>query len=85
MSDPTYNTEIIVRKYCPDCEPNADPLKKGDPLEVCWCEDHTPSRGGPDDINVTASSSFSTANTEAGGQNNRAMCNLIHGKNRERK
>lgn len=76
MTDPTHDTPKVARSYCPGCEPNADPLKKI--LEVQWCEIHIPPRGGLDDITVTASGSFNTASAEAGGENNRAWCNLIH-------
>ncbi len=35
------------RKYCPGCEPDADPMEEI--LDVRWCEEHSPDRDGVDD------------------------------------
>jgi hypothetical protein len=64
------------RLYCPGCEPEADVLLEI--LEVSWCEAHTPARAGVDDaLAIVRGTGFGSA--EAGGEDNRRWCEMIHG------
>ena len=66
---------LVVRCYCPGCEPFADGLQEI--LDVRWCETHLPTREGADDALVTSSGTpFGSA--EAGGDGNRLWCELLH-------
>jgi len=64
-----------VRAYCPGCEPHADPLSEI--LDVRWCDAHVPVRAGADDALATARGT-TYSNAEAGGEDNRRWCALIH-------
>ena len=75
MTDFPTEKPCVARAYCPGCEPDADPL--AEILDVHWCESHTPVRAGLDDLRATArGTSIGTA--EAGGEDNRRWCGLIH-------
>jgi hypothetical protein len=64
-----------ARAYCPGCEPDADPVQEI--LDVRWCDLHVPARAGLDDVLVAArGTTYGTA--EAGGEDNRRWCELIH-------
>jgi len=65
----------VARVYCPGCEPLADPLQEI--LDVHWCDAHLPARGGLDDLLATARG-VSYGSAEAGGEDNRRWCQLIH-------
>ena len=71
------DTPSAARAYCPGCEPDADPSQ--DILDVRWCESHFPARAGADDEVVTASAHLS-GSAEAGGNDNRRWCDLLHGR-----
>ena len=71
------DTPCVARAYCPGCEPDADPSQ--DILDVRWCESHFPGRAGADDEVVTASAHLS-GSAEAGGNDNRRWCDLLHGR-----
>jgi hypothetical protein len=65
----------MSRSYCPGCEPTADPI--GEVLDVRWCDVHAPGRDGLED----GRAHFETAHasgTEAGGEDNRRWCELVH-------
>jgi hypothetical protein len=66
---------FVVRAYCPGCEPFADVLREL--LEVRWCEAHMPPRDGPDDALVRSAAALSGSG-EAGGEDNRIWCELVH-------
>jgi len=66
---------LVARAYCPGCEPGADPL--GEILDVRWCDAHMPCRAGPDDVLATAQGT-AYGGAEAGGDDNRRWCALIH-------
>src|SRR5262249_20517848 len=72
----------LSRPYCPGCEPDADVLREI--LEVSWCEAHQPLRSGIDDalaaVHVTG---FGSA--EAGGEDNRRWCEMLHAPARRRR
>jgi hypothetical protein len=67
---------VVVRPYCPGCEPETDPTH--DLVELRWCPTHTPAWGGTDDLLVTANA-LPGGSGEAGGEDNRRWCELIHG------
>jgi hypothetical protein len=65
----------VARAYCPGCEPAADPLREI--LDVHWCDSHAPCRAGSDDVLATARGT-AYGSAEAGGEDNRRWCELIH-------
>jgi hypothetical protein len=76
LSDIPAETPRIARAYCPACEPDADTLLEI--LEVQWCALHMPLREGVDDARVM-SDAMLTGSAEAGGDENRRWCDVIHG------
>jgi hypothetical protein len=75
VTDFLPDTPPVARPYCPDCEPDADPCREI--LDVRWCAAHTPAWNGADDAAVRADASLS-GSTEAGGDDNRRWCHLLH-------
>ena len=69
-------SSVVVRPYCPSCEPDTDPTR--DLVELRWCPAHAPAWGGSDDLLVTANA-LPGGSGEAGGEDNRRWCELIHG------
>jgi hypothetical protein len=69
-------SSVVVRPYCPTCEPETDPTR--DLVELRWCPTHTPAWGGTDDL-LVAASALPGGSGEAGGEDNRRWCELIHG------
>ena len=69
-------SSVVVRPYCPSCEPDTDPTR--DLVELRWCPAHAPAWGGSDDMLVTANA-LPGGSGEAGGEDNRRWCELIHG------
>jgi hypothetical protein len=82
LSDVPAETPRIARAYCPACEPDADALLEI--LEVQWCNAHTPMREGVDDARVM-SDAMLTGSAEAGGDENRRWCDVIHGDHNRRR
>lgn len=82
LSDIPAETPRIARAYCPTCEPDADALLEI--LEVQWCNVHTPMREGVDDARVL-SDAMLTGSAEAGGDENRRWCDVIHGDHNRRR
>ena len=76
-TDHLADTPCVARAYCPGCEPDADPGR--DILDMRCCESHTPARGGIDD-DVVASSVYLSGSAEAGGDDNRRWCEILHGR-----
>jgi len=76
MNDIPAETPRVARAYCPACEPDADTLQEI--LEVQWCNVHMPLREGVDDARVM-SDAMLTGSAEAGGDENRRWCDVIHG------
>ena len=76
LSDVPPETPRIARAYCPACEPDADTLLEI--LETQWCALHMPLREGVDDARVM-SDAMLTGSAEAGGDENRRWCDVIHG------
>ena len=66
----------LVRLYCPSCEPDTDPTR--DLVELLWCPAHAPAWGGAGELLVTAHA-LPGGSGEAGGEDNRQWCKLIHG------
>ena len=75
MTDFPTEKPLVARAYCPGCEPGADPLSEI--LDVHWCDAHVPCRAGPDDFLATAQGT-AYGGAEAGGDDNRRWCALIH-------
>lgn len=75
MSDYLPDTPVISRDWCPTCEPERDPTQET--LEVRHCHHHQPDRAGLDDQAVT-SQSYMSGGAEAGGEENRVACDLLH-------
>jgi hypothetical protein len=75
VTDFLPDTPAVARPYCPDCEPDADPCREI--LDVRWCAAHTPAWNGADDAAVRAEA-FLSGSTEAGGDDNRRWCQLVH-------
>jgi len=75
VTDFLPDTPSVSRAYCPTCEPNADPSLEI--LDVRWCSTHTPASGGLDDQSVTADA-YLSGGVEAGGDDNRRWCELLH-------
>ena len=50
---------------------------------MCWCESHSPVRDGADDEVVTASA-YLSGSAEAGGDDNRRWCDILHGRRESR-
>ena len=69
-------SSVVVRPYCPTCEPETDPTREL--VELRWCPTHTPAWGGTDDL-LVAASALPGGSGEAGGEDNRRWCELIHG------
>jgi hypothetical protein len=82
LSDIPAETPRIARAYCPACEPDADALQEI--LEVQWCNVHMPMREGVDDARVM-SDAMLTGSAEAGGDENRRWCDVIHGDHHRRR
>lgn len=75
MTDFPTEKPLVARAYCPGCEPHADPL--AEILDVHWCDPHTPGRAGLDDVLATARGT-AYGSAEAGGDDNRRWCEMIH-------
>ena len=75
MTDFPAEKPPVARAYCPGCEPAADPMREI--LDVHWCDSHAPCRAGSDDVLATARGT-AYGSAEAGGEDNRRWCELIH-------
>jgi hypothetical protein len=75
VTDFLPDTPTVARPYCPECEPEADPCREI--LDVRWCAAHTPAWNGAEDAAVRAEA-FLSGSTEAGGDDNRRWCQLVH-------
>jgi hypothetical protein len=75
VTDFLPDTPSVARAYCPVCEPEADPSVEI--LDVRWCSSHTPASGGVDDESVTVDA-YLSGGVEAGGDDNRRWCELLH-------
>jgi len=75
--NPVRDTPSVGRRYCPGCEPNADP--DAEILDVIYCTEHTPVRSGNADGEASVNlESYPAGSGEAGGEDNRRWCNLFH-------
>ena len=71
------DTQNLSRGWCPGCEPDVDPSR--DIVELRHCALHpAPSCDGLDDAGALVSSDYPSAAGEAGGADNRALCDLLH-------
>ena len=77
VTDYLPDSPYVARAYCPGCDPDADPSR--DILDTHWCESHTPARDGVADGAVTTST-YLSGTAEAGGDDNRHWCDILHGR-----
>ncbi len=75
MTEYLRDNAAVVRSYCPACEPEADPSREI--LDVHWCVAHAPAWSGTDDDMVTVGS-LPSGSAEAGGEDNRRWCEILH-------
>ena len=75
MTDYTRDTPALGRTYCPGCEPETDPTLEI--LDVRWCDTHALQHGGADDSLVSATA-YLLGSVEAGGDDNRRWCEILH-------
>ena len=75
MADYLPDTPTVARMYCPGCEPDVDPTCEI--LDVRWCEVHPPVGTGLDDA-IVASTAYLSGSNEAGGEDNRRWCEILH-------
>ena len=78
MTDYLPDTPSLARTYCPGCEPEVDPTSEI--LDVRWCESHSPLSDGFDDAVVSATA-YLSGSAEAGGEDNRRWCEILHRRN----
>ena len=74
MTDFLADTPAVGRVVGPTCEPDADGLTEI--LDTRYCSTHELRTGGVDDGAVVYA--FISGGGEAGGEDNRAFCALIH-------
>ena len=75
MPEFVADSPIVARPFCPGCEPGTDPTSEI--LDTRWCDAHAPVRGGAQDEHVR-SEAYLSGSSEAGGDENRRWCDLIH-------
>lgn len=75
MTDWLPDSPVVLPNVCPTCMPNLDPRE----YQTRWCNDHEPTREGRDDERVDTSG-YVSSGIEAGGEDNRRWCELIHRK-----
>ena len=77
MTDYPEDTPVRTTDWCRVCEPDRDPI--AEPLlNEQLCANHQPDRAGSAD-DVVTSSAYLSGSAEAGGDDNRRWCALIHG------
>jgi len=78
VTDFLNDSPHLARFYCPRCQPELDPSREI--LETRWCGEHHDAGRGVEDDAVACG--YVTSSTEAGGEDNRAWCELFHRKKR---
>ena len=73
MTDFLADTEVVLPSLCPECW--AD--REWGTFVPQPCSSHQPGMQGLDDALVRAAS-FLSGSSEAGGEDNRAWCHLLH-------
>ena len=71
MLDFLPETPIVIPSDCPGCRPDRG---YGEDVTTSWCGEHAPSLAGSADVE----SIYLSGHAEAGGVDNRLICNLIH-------
>ena len=71
MLDWIPETPIVIPSDCPGCRPERDYERA---VAISWCAEHIPSMAGSADVE----SIYLSGHAEAGGVDNRLICNLIH-------
>jgi hypothetical protein len=70
------DTGDLSRKWCPKCEPDADPSREI--LSVQYCAMHPIDRKGADDVVITESNLTSQSGTaESEGHTNKLVSDLL--------
>ena len=73
MSDSLSDTPVVVPTRCPGCLPVEEEYV------VYYCDAHAPCRDGADDGLVGAAlQGYLSGGADAGGQDNRAVCDAVH-------
>ena len=75
MTDSLADTPCLARRVCLSCEPDADPAREI--LEIRYCAEHELRTDGADDARVNRDR-YLSGTAEAGGEDNRAACDLLH-------
>jgi hypothetical protein len=65
---------VFVFKWCPECAPEGSNIPE--PWELKYCETHLAATVGESDRLVTNQTYINAG--EAGGEDSRLLCNLIH-------
>jgi hypothetical protein len=73
VTDFLADSPVVIPAACPACEPERDART----YDVRWCPAHLPSLDGAAD-HVVSGSSYLAGGSEAGGEDNRMLCALIH-------
>ncbi len=79
MSDELAESPFLARPWCPVCEPDRNPAEEI--LDTRYCGLHAPSYVGADDAGVVYGY-LASSSSEAGGEGNRVICDLVHGASR---
>lgn len=72
MSDTLPDTPVLGRRYCPTCEPEADPTREI--LSTAYCTTHEPGCRGADD---PPASWYRSGSAEAEGADCAMVARLI--------
>ncbi len=75
MSETIVDTPDMSQEYCPACMPDLDPTigpGDGKVYMIHWCFRHQPDSGFQD------TSPVHVLSFEAGGEDNRIWCDLLH-------
>lgn len=76
MSEFLSDTPMVGRHVCPGCEPDLDVM--AEVVDLRYCHHHEPVRAGDADTEVTQG--WISGTQDAGGEDNRAWCDLLHRK-----
>lgn len=74
MTDYLADTPQVLVILCPTCSPDVDPRT----YDARRCTDHAPGTAGSEDERVACG--YVNGSAEAGGEDNRRWCELLHGR-----
>ena len=75
MTDYLADSPPVTRQWCPGCEPLIDPVVEL--VDERRCGLHELDRTGSEDV-LVRDAGFPSGTAEAGGEPNRAWCDLLH-------